>query len=434
MSRRTIPRAEYEVYFFRIDKARPGKTAVRQYLRAHHPLYSNDVPISRASCTIAGKRFEMITVFARRRTLTELIFARRKRTQTQALVERFASKVPCVVRAPDELLLLNENPESVNLQNAHKDTKRVPPADCTITETDDILSAERRLPSRGAVILAIAILIPLAFAIACATIRQDRRYNLKPKTHTETTRTIPAATTTETIPRAHDFFTCFKADIDAVNASGGRILSYRYDGGSIEKIAIKVAGGKIATLGETLEKNGDVAGLSIPGISFGNGYSECTVSYSRTNGAEKRTASLTWQSVRKLEENCAGAALKPERIKLVPQTECSFRIEQSGLTDCIDSIANWCKRESLDVKTISIDAGAQTSVMVIFAETAVNITEGTPDRLAIEKAFCLTANATVRKQTDLSNVIVGKISEVGKTAFTFRKDDSGKIRQEGGMK
>lgn len=432
MSRNIIPRTEYEIYFLGIDKVRPGKAAVRQYLRAHHPLYSNDFPIDRRPCGIAGKRFEMITVFARKRTLMERIFANRKTTQTQALVAHFSKHSPCIVRAPNELLVLGETPESVNLQNTNSNTNRGAPADYTITKIDDVLSAENALSSRGTVILAIAILIPVAFAIACATIRHDSPYDLKQKTQSETTRRSPAATP-ETIPRAHDFFSCLKADIDAVNASGGRIVSYHYDGGPTEKISIKSAGGDIATLGEALGKSADIAGLTIPGISFGNGYPECTVSYSRIHGAEKRATSLTWQTVRKLEANFAGATVKPEKIKLVPQIECSFLMEASDLPACIDSVADWCKRESLDVRTISIDTGARTSVTVAFAKIPESITIGTPDKLAIRKAFRLAAETTAKKQTAKSNTIVGKISEEGKTAFTFRKDDAGKIRHEGEM-
>ena len=266
-------------------------------------------------------------------------------------------------------------------------------------------------------------MFPLPFAIACASINHGEAQDAKPN-----------AVQSVSVPvhESADFFSCLKEDIEAVDDSGGLIESWRYDGHTPTRVSMKISGGKIAELGERLTKVSSISDISIPGVSFEKGWPEYTVSCTRAAGSEKKEAALDWSQEQDLETACAKVGIKIEKLSLSPAAECSFGMEAGALSSCISLLATFCDRESLDIKIGAINSGNGFSVTVTFADRNETRTAKAPNAESIARAFRLPAKRAEKKDTDMHQV-VGKISEGGKKPVTFRKNVTGKIRDEGGF-
>lgn len=432
MKGKVIPRTAYEVYFIEAEKKRPGRQEIRKALRSLHPFYSNKNIFSGSSCMIANKRFEMVTVFAQPRTISERIFLPNLRTQTQILVTRFAHESPCVIRAPGELLVLKEFPESIRLSGHGEEPDKAMKVDHDMAEIIDERNTLQKILVPGTPILAIATLLPVVFAIACATISQDRELNAdRHEIGTETQNaSIPIP---EPAHEKRDFFSCLKEDIEAVNTCEGVILSYRYDCQKQATTSMKIYGGKIAKLGEGLKKVEGMSSVSIPAISFGNGFPEYTVFCERADGHEKKAASLDWSKEQTLEASCAKNSVTIKGITLSPFAECSFGMEPQALGPCISLLGDFCDRESIDIKTCVIDSGKEFSVSVSFADMDDKLKKNVPDADSIQRAFRLPVTCAEKTKPN-GNPVIGKISEDGKKTVTFRINEMGKISTEGGLK
>jgi hypothetical protein len=432
MKGKIIPRTAYEVYFIEAEKKRPGRQEIRKALRSLHPFYSSTNSFYGCSCMIANKRFEMVTVFAHPRTISERVFSPHLRTQTQTLVARFAHESPCVIRAPGELLVLKERPESIRLSGHGEEPDKAMKVDRDMAEIIDERSMLRKILLRGTPILAIAAVFPVVFAIACATINQDRGLNAERHESSAEIQTA-SAPIPEPAHEKRDFFSCLKEDIEAVNECAGVILSYRYDCQKQATTSMKMYGGKIAKLGERLKKAEGMSGVSIPAVSFGNEFPEYTVFCARADGHEKKAASLDWSKEQTLEASCAKNRVKIKGITLSPFAECSLGMEPQALGSCISLLGDFCDRESIDIKTCTIDSGKEFSVSVSFADTDETRKKNVPDADSIQRAFRRPVK-DAEKTKPKGNTVIGKISEDGKKTVTFRKNDMGKISTEGGLK